>query len=243
MGLSHNPNIVTNGLVLCLDAANRRSYPGAGTAWTDLSGNNNHATLINGPIFNNINTGNIIFDGTNDLAQVNHNTILNPTSNGITFGGLFKVNSSPASGYFPTLINKSDGDWSNGYRIGPTWPYNGTFSVGVSEGSSDGVNRALIISTSTTPINTWVNIYGTWDAPNKNLKLYFNGIENGSKNTTNSLTINPISNLELCRYNRSSLSRYEYISASIAQFLLYSRALTADEILQNYKATRKRFGL
>ena len=87
------------------------------------------------------------------------------------------------------------------------------------------------------------SIYGTWDAPNKNLKLYVNGIENGSKNTTNSLTINPISNLELCRYNRSSLSRYEYISASIAQFLLYSRALTADEILQNYKATRKRFGL
>ena len=91
MAFSYSPKIVTNGLVLCLDAANRRSYPGAGTAWTDLSGNNNHATLINGPIFNNINTGNIIFDGTNDTSSFGN--VLNLRTNNFTLIQWIKPNS------------------------------------------------------------------------------------------------------------------------------------------------------
>ena len=52
MSLFHNPNMVTNGLVLCLDAGNTKSYPNTGTTWTDLSGNSNTGTLTNGPTFN-----------------------------------------------------------------------------------------------------------------------------------------------------------------------------------------------
>ena len=52
MSLYHNPNMVTNGLVLCLDAGNTKSYPNTGTTWTDLSGNSNTGTLTNGPTFN-----------------------------------------------------------------------------------------------------------------------------------------------------------------------------------------------
>jgi len=48
LALSHSPSIITNGLVLCLDAANSKSYPGSGTTWTDLSGNGNNGTLVNG---------------------------------------------------------------------------------------------------------------------------------------------------------------------------------------------------
>ena len=61
MGLSHSPNIVTDGLVLCLDAANPRSYPGSGTSWLDLSGQGNNGTL-NGPTFSNDNSGFLVFD-------------------------------------------------------------------------------------------------------------------------------------------------------------------------------------
>jgi hypothetical protein len=39
MGIAYNPRTITDGLVLCLDAANSKSYPGSGTTWTDLSGN------------------------------------------------------------------------------------------------------------------------------------------------------------------------------------------------------------
>ena len=68
MGLGHSPRIVTDGLVLCLDAANKRSYPGTGTTWTDLKGENN-GTLTNGPTFDSSNKGSIVFDGTNDYIN------------------------------------------------------------------------------------------------------------------------------------------------------------------------------
>ena len=61
MGVTYNPKIATDGLVLCLDAANRRSYPGTGTTWSDLAESNN-GTLTNGPTFDAGNGGSIVFD-------------------------------------------------------------------------------------------------------------------------------------------------------------------------------------
>ena len=66
MALSHSPSIVTNGLVLCLDAANSKSYPGSGTTWTDLSGRGNNGTLVNGVGYNSGNLGSLVFDGVDD---------------------------------------------------------------------------------------------------------------------------------------------------------------------------------
>ena len=69
MSLNHSPSIVTDGLVLCLDAANPRSYPKSGTTWSDLAGASN-GTLTNGPTFDSGNGGGIIFDGTNDFIDL-----------------------------------------------------------------------------------------------------------------------------------------------------------------------------
>ena len=66
MSSKGGPDINENGLVLHLDAANNKSYPGSGTTWTDLSGNDNNGTLTNGPTFNASNMGSIALDGTND---------------------------------------------------------------------------------------------------------------------------------------------------------------------------------
>jgi hypothetical protein len=67
------PNIVTDGLVLYLDAANQKSYPGTGTTWNDLSGNGNNGTLVNGPTFNSDNNGSIVFDGVDDYVNFGDN--------------------------------------------------------------------------------------------------------------------------------------------------------------------------
>ena len=75
MGVAYNPNIVTDGLVLCLDAANKRSYPGTGTTWTDRSANGNNGTLTNGPTFDSANGGSIVFDGTNDYVTTTKNNL------------------------------------------------------------------------------------------------------------------------------------------------------------------------
>jgi hypothetical protein len=60
--------IVTNGLVLALDAADKNSYPGSGTTWRDMSGNNSNSTLTNSPTFNSANGGSIVFDGVDDYT-------------------------------------------------------------------------------------------------------------------------------------------------------------------------------
>ena len=78
MGLAHSPKIVTNGLVLCLDAGNTKSYPGSGTAWTDLSGRGNNGTLTNGPTYSSTNGGSVVFDAVDDYVTVPHNRILYP---------------------------------------------------------------------------------------------------------------------------------------------------------------------
>ena len=79
MALVRGPRIVRNGLVLQLDAAQRTSYSGSGTAWNDLSGNGNNGTLTNSPTFSSANGGSIVFDGVNDYAQTS--TVVLPTSN------------------------------------------------------------------------------------------------------------------------------------------------------------------
>ncbi len=69
MASSLGPNISESGLVLCLDAADKNSYPGTGATWTDLSGNNRIGTLTNGPTFNSGNNGYITFDGVDDFTS------------------------------------------------------------------------------------------------------------------------------------------------------------------------------
>ena len=69
MGITYNPRTITDGLVLCLDAGNSKSYPGSGTTWTDLSGNGNTGTLTNGPTYSSANGGSIVFDGADDVVN------------------------------------------------------------------------------------------------------------------------------------------------------------------------------
>ena len=79
MGIAYNTSIVRDGLVLHLDAANRKSYPGTGTVWTDLSGKGNHGTLMNGVGYSEYNKGSLVFDKIDDYIIGNINTFVNPT--------------------------------------------------------------------------------------------------------------------------------------------------------------------
>ena len=79
MAYINTPPVVTNGLILHLDAGNRLSYTSGSTVWNDLSGNNNSGSLTNGPTFNSANQGSIVFDGSNDrslFASLDNGTFL-----------------------------------------------------------------------------------------------------------------------------------------------------------------------
>ena len=99
----HSPRIITNGLVLALDAANVKSYPGSGTVWKDLSGNNNNGTLVNGVGYNSGNLGYLAFDGTYDYVSINYPAFTSPTE--LSIGGFFRKISGGST--YETVLHQS----------------------------------------------------------------------------------------------------------------------------------------
>ena len=104
MGISYSPKIVTDGLVLCYDAANTRSYPGTGTTWTDISAGfsdslvsrstADNGTLTNGPTFDTTNKGSIVFDGTNDRVAISLGSLPAPNNSAnFTYEAVVKFDS------------------------------------------------------------------------------------------------------------------------------------------------------
>ena len=77
MATSYSPKIITDGLVLALDAGDIKSYPGTGTTWKDRSGNALNGTLLNSPTFSGANKGDFSFDATNESVSIAETSILN----------------------------------------------------------------------------------------------------------------------------------------------------------------------
>lgn len=117
MAYRNGPKIITDGLVLCLDAAGTKSYPGNGTTWTDLSGNGNNGTLINGPTFSSDNGGSLVFDGSNEWVACSASlSKLNITTQ-FTYEVTFYITSNNA-------YNRYDLIGYNGYSPSNIWGYN-----------------------------------------------------------------------------------------------------------------------
>ena len=216
MGLAHSPRIVTDGLVLCLDAASKRSYPGTGTTWTDLKGGNN-GTLTNGPTFSSDNGGSIVLDGSNDAISISDLTF---SSAGFTYSFTAKLSSSQSKDFPRVIAGDVEIEWN---RSGPhklRWRW-----VGSSPSSLDSNSNYFIQDA----IHTYTI---TFTSPN--LKLYRDGLLFQTMTFTSSsdTTFNTL-------MNRSSYNRP--VGANFYQCLLYNKTLTPDEILQNYLSTKERY--
>ncbi len=135
----HSPRIITDGLVLALDAANQKSYPGSGTTWSDLSGNGNNGTLTNGPTFDSGNNGSIIFDGVDDYITTGTTPSQLQGNPSFTVSGWFYRNANlPVNtgtwGFGGNVTNQGINSWwsSNNNEITiDTWGQ-ATFTTGVS---------------------------------------------------------------------------------------------------------------
>lgn len=232
MAFYRGPNVVTNGLVLCLDAANTLSYVSGSTSWFDLSGNSNTGTLTNGPTFNSGNGGSIVFDGSNDF-------ITGSNSNNFAFGtGDFTVlywayvNSLSS---IPTLVDLR----TNTAGTGPGYSdFIGNGTSGTQLGKFSlywGATRY----TSTGSINTgsWYNIAVTRQSTT--ISVYFNGVLDGTSSDGTNLTEN---GFRIARNVNSTGTAY--LNGRMAYVLVYKgKALTLGEVQQNYEATKTRFGL
>jgi hypothetical protein len=230
MALSHSPSIITNGLVLCLDAANPKSYPGSGTTWTDLSGNGNTGTLTNGPTFDGDNLGSIVFDGTDDRVVIPHNSSQNPTEITIC-SWVNQTDILNLSGRNPNIIGKTG---NSGYRVRINGGFNNT--VGSITFFDRGSTNSLLTSDGLLPTGNWYFIVATGSA--LGLKIYLNGTLQASKTTSFG---GYTSTGDLAVGAASSDDFSEQFYGKISQILLYNRELTAQEIQQNFNATKSRY--
>jgi hypothetical protein len=220
MAAHSGPDVITDGLVLSVDAGNSRSYPGSGTTWFDLSGNGRNLTLYNGTAHNA--AGYFYFDGINDYAQT--------SNNGLGTGSViphtmemwvnFDIISSPR--WWLAVI----GQYGQGahHWIGTTTTAFGAWSA----------NCQLVPTL--TGINTWMHIVGTFNGTT--LTYYVNNINTGGSCTANGFNF---TNTDLTLGLR--LGTEAYFNGKISRVSLYNRALTAEEIQQNFNATRGRYGI
>jgi len=221
------PNIIEDGLVLYLDAGNRKSYPGSGTTWFDKSGRGNNGTLINGPTFNTGELGSVVFDGVNDFVKPNSSSILEFTD--FTLSSWIKLSS--------LNLNQFIIDTSTNNNFGLGYSYRITTSNRVRFWAYNADN--FLDSTATVSSNIWCNVVSTYNNTPKLQTIYINGLFDISNTHSNSFVISNTANLRI----GSSQILGGYITGDIALIQMYNRALSAQEILQNYNATKGRFGL
>ncbi len=227
-------NIITSGLVLCLDAANKNSYSGTGTSWLDLSGNNNTGTLTNGPTFNSANLGSIVFDGVDDYVQTSYDQ--DTTNRQITWECWFWDNS--AGGGFPDTTALISNYKTNTTPFTVLHIYGSTApSGGILFGQQNTTGGSAYLTYSTNVCNSvWHQIVGVVDA--STMYLYIDGRLISS---TPKITGTTRSGQGLVIAG-NHLGRYQ--SCRIAIVRIYdNKGLTAAEVLQNYNATKTRFGL
>jgi hypothetical protein len=236
MGYNHSPRIITDGLVLVLDAANSKSYSGSGTTWNDLSGNGYVGTLTNGPTFSSDNLGSIVLDGVDDYVSVSSPQNLNAGLNSFTVEAWVYQKDTGANGIIEARGTGLHGFlWLLNYQVPGRvlFPMNTTTDTG----------QNFYVSTVNTfdDVDKWMHVMTVVNRGNETLTFYKNGVQQGnSVNITSIGTIDPGSGYRY--WIGADLGGPEAnINVSIVRH--YNRVLTQDEITQNYNAIKSRYGL
>ena len=218
MGIDVGPIETTDGLVLHLDAANTRSYPGSGNTVYDLSGSGNTSALTNGPTYLSSNLGAFVLDGSNDYILVNSQANILSKTAYTKIAYIYISN-------FSTVNNIISGGFSGQHAF---WMF-GTDKLNAGH---NGAWNTVVGATSLS-LNTWYFAAVTY-SDSTGWKLYLNGREDGTSATTTTFT----GNQEIVIGAYSSGNNF---TGRISNIQVYNRALTATEIFQNYHATKGRY--
>lgn len=213
------PKMITNGLVLYLDAANSKSFVSGSTVWNDLSKNGYAGTLINGPVYNSDNSGCILFDGSDDFVTLGTIPAIAPSTGDFTFDFWIKPTNWNAL-YGPIFTTTV----TNGLWIGKLAS---TFVLRTYNVADD-----LVYGTLPT-VNVWTNVIIRRSGSTAN--IYYNTVSVVSGTVTRNY-VQGVS--EISRDGTTNV-----FNGRISNIKYYNRALTTQEVQQNYNAMKKRFGL
>lgn len=220
MAFIHSPKVVTDGLIWYIDAANTKSYPGSGTNWNEITGNGASGSLVNGPVFSSAAAGSIDLDGTNDYVTGSITQL--PTGNTAhSIDAWFILDSyGSARTWILTLGQRGAG------------------AIHWLVTSETNTQFGIFGSTQLAPtiqLNTWTNIVLTYSGTT--LTAYKNGLFSSSIAAS---TVNFTSKIFSIAFNGASEA---FMNGRMASVRIYNRALSTTEVLQNYNATRGRFGV
>ena len=234
MSAHGGPEIVTSGLVLDLDAGNVKSYPGSGSVVTDISGTGNTGTKPGGVT---VSGGAFVLDGSGAGVSAANNSSLNLTGN-MALSVWVKLGN--VTNNYQSIVGK---------RNAASTPCNYLLRTGgalysdpnqIQYGYYDSTWHILGTTAANLGAATWYNVTGVHNGASD--KIYLNGVDMATtwRWGTASGTLTTDAN---AFFLGSSGYTGEYMTGSVAIGSLYNRALTAAEVLQNFNANRKRFGL
>jgi hypothetical protein len=226
MSLGHGAGIVRSGLVLHLDAANRKSYPGAGTMWNDLSTIGNNGSLLNSPTYDQTY---FTFDGVDDTVDCGAVSQIGSTLTSMSIS----VWVYPTSSSTRMILENGTNYTTNTFYLTQENSSYFTFEV-------YGTNYDVVYANYVYQLNTWYNLVGIWQS-NMRVDLYTNGIL--TSGTRNGVVQTTVRNGDTNLFVGSRAGSSFFYSGRINQPMLYNRALTAAEISQNFNALRGRYGI
>lgn len=237
MSLGHGASTVKGGLVLHLDAANPKSFPGNGTVWYDLSNNGNNGELLNGVTYNTNNKGSLDFDAANDYVKFNAADSLKfLNTSPYTLEAWVYPTRNPGASNWTGIFDREDS--STGLRDGYNLFFNGSATTSTfftTERFTSGTQTGASVAVSSTQsVNAWNHILATYNGTT--IALYRNGVLVSSNASTGNL-LNTSKTLQIGTRGGN------YFGGRIAGAKIYNRALSLQEIKQNFEALRGRYGI
>jgi hypothetical protein len=230
-------NIITNGLVIQLDASSSSSYPGTGTTWFDITSTNN-GTLTNGPTFTAASPTFFTFDGTNDYVNISDTAAIRPSIGGSVTGIIWAFITSYLD--FDGLISKQFGSPSyDGFSL--VFNSNNRLQLNMNGGSVNGGYPSA--NTNVFSLNTWqmftcvVRFGGGAGNPSLayvNTTQVISAANGESSIPVNTAPLRLVSGIQ---------EGTPYAACRVGSFYYYNRALSAAEITTMFNATRTRFGV
>ena len=230
----NGPKIITDGLVLALDAANVKSYTGTGTTWKDLSGNGNNGTLVNGVGYNSSNLGSLSFDGVNDYVLAGRIPFTGTAIASVTWGLWVYPHSTTGN-----ILTMSVSNPQSGWNMPPISASNQRFRGKI-------WNNSHLVSP-TYSLNNWYYLVLVWNysinSEERGQFFYVNGELQASQININ-YTSSGTDNFIFLGQSNPGADNTGMFSGKYGMFHIYgNKALTAQEVQQNFNATKGRYGL